>query len=257
MNEDRLFMKMHRLEPGVVTVEGCIATDSSGDPDYADDGSVVDQDGEALLLPRGLESVTKRQAGIYQFKFRSPWTKLRGYKIGTKQPLAQGFKLGTVDLRTVTLADVNTKTLLITTSGSGGEQTVTFTTPSSIADIAVQINAVVANSAEIITADTGAKYLRLRDVVLGSASSIAVNSTSTGDTLLLGVNGFAAITGKDVGAATIVRENPRDADIVGTDYLAARTIDVAIADDAGGAHAMASSAIYFEFDFINSGPVEA
>jgi hypothetical protein len=85
--------------------------------------------------------------------------------------------IGTVDLTGITLATLNAKTFIFDPDG-GGDETVTFTTPSSVADIATQINAVVADSASIVAG----RYLKISGATLGSAGSIEIkNGTANAD----------------------------------------------------------------------------
>lgn len=87
---------------------------------------------------------------------------------------------GTVDLTTLTLSTLNTTTLLVD-EDTTTEQTVTFTTPSSVADIAAQINTQTTNiTASIIQG----KYLRLQSDTAGTASTLAINASSTGEAIL-------------------------------------------------------------------------
>ncbi len=247
------FMKSLRLVPEVWIVAGWLPTDSSGDPDYADDGSVTDQYGEAVTLPPGLSSVTRLATGLYRFTFTDPWWKMGAGHVFGEQPKVQGRLLGTVAITSALFATLNTKTLLITTSGSGGEQTITFTTPSSVQDIADQINAGIApDAAEILTDDDGNQYLSLYDVVFGSASSVAVNATSTADTVL-GISNTAS-AGKDVPKACILRQNPRAESLSANGYIMpGKTIDVAIVEDTGLALSVVSGALRFSFEFVTHG----
>lgn len=98
--------------------------------------------------------------------------------------------VGTVDLTGLTLSTLNTTTLKLT-ADTGGLQTVTFTTPSSVQDIADQINAGTTNMTASIRSG---KYLVIVSDTLGSSSTLAVDATSTADTIL-GLSGSA--TGAD------------------------------------------------------------
>ncbi len=87
--------------------------------------------------------------------------------------------VGSVDLTGVTLSTLNTTTLKVTAS-VGGLQTITFTTPSSIADIATQANA----GSTGMTFSIANNRLKVIDDVTGSTSSLAIDATSTADTIL-------------------------------------------------------------------------
>lgn len=93
---------------------------------------------------------------------------------------------GTVDLTTVTLSTLNGTTLK-PTADVGGAQTITFTTPTSVDDIAVQANAQTTNMTFSIIQG---KYLRLESDTAGASSTLSIDATSTADTIL-GVSGTA------------------------------------------------------------------
>ena len=99
----------------------------------------------------------------------------------------QATMVGTVDLSGITLATLNTTTLIMAAS-AGGAQTVTFTTPADVADIAVQCNAQTTNMTWSIRSG---RYLVCVDDVAGSGSSLSLNASSTGDTVV-GMSGTAA-----------------------------------------------------------------
>lgn len=99
----------------------------------------------------------------------------------------QATLVGTVDLSLITLSTLNTTTLIMTAS-VGGAQTITFTTPADVADIAVQCNTQTTNMTWSIRSG---KYLVCVDDVTGATSSLSLNATSTADTLV-GMSGTAA-----------------------------------------------------------------
>jgi hypothetical protein len=101
--------------------------------------------------------------------------------------------LGTVDLTSIVLADLNTLTH-IGTSDIGGPITTTFTTPSSIQDIADQINtAYGAGADEAVAEIVAGRFLRLSSLTVGAASTFALGA-GTAHTLL-GLSGgpFAGV----------------------------------------------------------------
>lgn len=105
---------------------------------------------------------------------------------------------GTVDLTGLVLADLTATTFKITAS-AGGAQTVTFTLPTSAQDIVDQLNA---GSTGITFSLIQGKYLRLVDDAGGSASSLAIDATSTGEAILGFSSGASNMTASG-GASTI------------------------------------------------------
>lgn len=100
---------------------------------------------------------------------------------------AQAAIRGLTDLTGLTLSSLNGLTLLITAS-VGSEQTITFTTPASVADIATQANA---GSTGMTFSIVEGRYLMVVDDVAGATSSLSINATSTADTVL-GMSGAAS-----------------------------------------------------------------
>ncbi|MEO7329443.1 MAG: hypothetical protein ABI193_12745 [Minicystis sp.] len=100
---------------------------------------------------------------------------------------------GTVNLKLLTLATLNALTLIVT-SDLGGPTTCTFTTPTDIADIAVQVNAALTAiaTARIIGGDK--KYLQIESKTPGGSSTLLVAAASTAD-LTLGMSNTAASGG--------------------------------------------------------------
>ncbi len=93
--------------------------------------------------------------------------------------------IGTADLRTITLATLNGLTLIVDEDVDGGPQTITFTTPSDVADVAVQANAQTTG----ITASIVAGRLKLKSDTTGATSSIQIESGTA-----LTILGFTAST---------------------------------------------------------------
>lgn len=88
-----------------------------------------------------------------------------------------------IDLTGITLADLNTLTL-IATSDIGGPITCTFTTPSSVQDIADQITAAAAAGTDEFAAEiVSGKYLRVYSLTDGSASTLSFGA-GTANTIL-------------------------------------------------------------------------
>jgi hypothetical protein len=137
-------------------------------------------------LPRvAVKVVTAGVCGVGQFKIAKD-----GYTYGEILDIPAEPKatiVGTVDLSGITLATLNATTIIITAS-VGGAQTITFTTPADVADVAVQANAQTTNMTWSIRQG---KYLVVEDDVPGSTSSLSVNAACTAD-LLVGITGTAA-----------------------------------------------------------------
>lgn len=99
---------------------------------------------------------------------------------------------GTVDLTTLTLADLNTLTF-IATSDLGGPVTTTLTTPSSVQDIADQITAAfAAGTDEAAARIVAGRYLQVYSLTTGSASTLSIGN-GTGNTLLGFTNAAGAV----------------------------------------------------------------
>lgn len=99
--------------------------------------------------------------------------------------------IGTVDLNGITLADLNTLTF-IATSDIGGPITCTFTTPSSVADIATQITAASASGTDEFAAEIVAgRYLRVYSLTTGATSTLSIGN-GTANTILGFTNAASA-----------------------------------------------------------------
>lgn len=95
---------------------------------------------------------------------------------------------GDVDLTGLTLASLNGLTLILTPDGGGGPQTITFTAPANVADIAVQANT---QTTLMTFSIIQGKYLRIESDTEGPTSSLSIDTASTAD-MVLGVSGTAA-----------------------------------------------------------------
>jgi hypothetical protein len=190
-------------------LKGIVMTDSSGNPTNINDGSVLDQDGDPLKIPAGVTSITKvaNATGTYELTLEQPWWKLKAASAMPILPTGgQATVIGTVDLTGVTLSTLNTKTLVLTDSATGAVTT-TFTTPSSIANIAAQINTAMAGKntfADIVTSAAGGQYLRIRDTT-GRAAS--VETVAAGGNSSLAILGLTAATTNGVGLGDMVLQN--------------------------------------------------
>jgi hypothetical protein len=232
--------EMH-LEGEVWNLQFFVKTNSSGVPINIDDGTVTDQDGDALHIPKEVESVTKVRTGLYRVLLKHAWEKILFASAEAEIPNVEAEIVGTVDASGLTLSTLNTTTLKVTASDGGGETVVTFTTPSSVQDIADQLNtALIADTnsarAEIVTTATKAgaiaKYVRLYDSLMGSASALSINATSTADTIL-GLTGTAS--GQDAVKMTCVDKNPKPWTLggAGSHFKPARTVTFACTEDTG------------------------
>jgi len=100
--------------------------------------------------------------------------------------------VGTVDLTGLTLADLNGKTFILS-SDLGGPYTTTFTTPTSVEDIADQINAVTTTNAE---ASIEGDKLVIQSTTIGEDGELEIGTgTANGD---LGFNDNDTATGTDI-----------------------------------------------------------
>lgn len=140
--------------------------------------------------------------------------------------------IGTVDLSGITLSTLNATTLKLD-GDVGALTTCTFTTPSDVDDIAVQLNAVF-NAVDITTSIRAGRYLVLESDTEGSGSTLSVDSSSTADAIL-GVSGSA--TGAessyelpDTGPLTIGFPNS-SAYVLDTVYTSSTTAAAPDADD--------------------------
>ena len=103
--------------------------------------------------------------------------------------------LSAIDLTGITLADLNGLTL-IATSDIGGPITVTFTTPSSIEDIATQITTQSAVSTDEFAARiVSGKYLQVYSLTDGAASTLSFGA-GTANTIL-GLTASVTYSGAD------------------------------------------------------------
>lgn len=66
------------IDPEIWCISGLVLTDGSGVPTNANTGAVLDQDGDALIIPRGLTSITKPATGTYRLTLEKDWWKIRG-----------------------------------------------------------------------------------------------------------------------------------------------------------------------------------
>lgn len=137
-------------------------------------------------LPRvALKIVTAGAVGTAQFKLAKDGYTYQETLDVPAEPAAT--IIGTVDLTGVTLATLNATTLIANPDGAG-DDTVTFTTPTSVSDIATQINAQATGWSAAIRQG---KYLVIYSDTGGTSSSLVVNASSTADTIL-GITGSAA-----------------------------------------------------------------
>ena len=197
-------------------VKGLVLTDSSSVPLNINDGTVLDQDGDPLRIPNGVASITKATnfIGTYEIKLEQPWFKLLHVSATAMAPNSSATVIGTVDLTGVTLSTLNTKTLVLTDSATGAVTT-TFTTPSSISDIAAQINTAMAGKhtvADIVTSATGAQYLRIRDYTGGTTSVETVAAGGNSSLTILGLTA-ATTNGQAMGSMVLQSWNPKGAGV--------------------------------------------
>jgi len=208
------------LDPEIFILKGFISLDSSGVVLNTAGGTNKDQDDDALLFPRGL-TVAKSATGIYAVTLAEGWVKLDDVSATPYVPASQATLIGTVDLRGLTLSSLNGLTLQ-TDADVGSNYTTTFTTPSSIADIAAQINAGNAGTsvlASIVTDASGAQHLKIVSTTQGSTSTLVVAGASTADTVL-GISNTAQ-TGQPLGSFVVTGFNPQG---VQRGYQPAQTI---------------------------------
>lgn len=237
------------LDPGVYLVSGLILTDSSGDPTNDNDGSVLDADGDALRWPRGIELVDRTATGLYEVTLSDQWHKLVGAVVTPVMLRPHATLIGTVDLNGLTLSALNGLTLKLD-GDVGAQYTTTFTTPSSIQDIADQINAGNAGTsvfADIVTDDDGAKYLRVISTTYGGASTLVSDASSTGDGTL-GISNSAQTAGK-IGAFKVLTQNTKGRQV---GYNAAKTIVLLYEDEASAAADLKSGGFYVQLWLRNS-----
>jgi hypothetical protein len=95
-------------------------------------------------------------------------------------PATRGELVGTVDLTGVTLSALNGLTFITTIDGVGAGTT-TFTTPSSILNIAVQINTTIGSkgTASIVSG----RYLRIVSATTGTSSTVLIGAGTADATL--------------------------------------------------------------------------
>lgn len=103
-------------------------------------------------------------------------------------PEYPAFITGTVDLNTITLASLNTLTVDLTDVDGADPAAVVLSTPTDVADLISQIDAIVGASASLV----GGKYLRISGATLGSGGSIT-NGAGTANALLGITNGQTAV----------------------------------------------------------------
>lgn len=131
-----------------------------------------------------VKSTKAGAGGVGRFKVA-----LDGYTYGDEIDIpapTQATIVGTVDLTGLTLSTLNTTTLKLD-EDTTTLQTVTFTTPTNVQDIADQINSGTTN---ITASIRSGKYLVIVSDTIGSSSTLSVDATSTADTIL-GVSGSA------------------------------------------------------------------
>ncbi|HEV8462073.1 MAG TPA: hypothetical protein VGQ38_15340 [Gaiellaceae bacterium] len=99
-------------------------------------------------------------------------------------PAPQAVLIGTVDLTGLTLSTLNAETLKITPDDHA-QITVTFTAPTSVADVIDQINTQLTSGGTAARAILyQGKFLKLYSATHGTGSTLAVDATSTADTTL-------------------------------------------------------------------------
>jgi len=103
------------------------------------------------------------------------------------QPELPASIVGTVDLNALTLADLNTLTVDLTDVDGANPAAVTLTTPSSVANLITQIDAIAGATASLVAG----KYLKISGATLGATGSIE-NGNGTANTLLGLTNGQTA-----------------------------------------------------------------
>jgi hypothetical protein len=100
---------------------------------------------------------------------------------------------GTVDLTGITLSSLNTLTVIANPDGAGSQTTI-LTTPTSVADIATQINA---TAGTLVARIVAGRYLQLEGAVTGTTGTLDVGA-GTANTIL----GFAADPASVLGTAS-------------------------------------------------------
>lgn len=93
---------------------------------------------------------------------------------------APGAVTGTVDLTKLTLASLNTLTVVAAPDG-GSDQTVTLTTPASVAAL---VDALNSGTTGMTWSLVGGRYLRCVSDTAGASSSIQIQAASTADVIL-------------------------------------------------------------------------
>lgn len=236
------------LDQDIFLIQGLILTDSSGDVRNINDGTVLDQDGDPLRFPRGITSVAKTAVGLYKVVLDDQWVKLVGFA-ATPISAFQAIVLGTVDLNTLTLSALNTLTLIIDDDASAAFTT-TFTTPTSVADILVQILAAQTSASNttstitLVTGPAGQKYLRIVSNTIGATSTQAISGTGRA-TLGLATTG----TGLLMPRIGILDQNVKGK-IVGS--LAAQTINLVVTKPDGTGTNVVSGGFYLNLKLKNS-----
>lgn len=224
MGSERTF-PVGAMRKGLTLFTGLVLTDASGNVLNANPATAKDQYGNDLVLPSGVSAISHVQAGLYRITFGQPWFGLSGAAFTPYTPIdaVRATVRGTVDLTTLTLSTLNTQTLQ-TDADVGANYTTTFTTPTSIQNIADQINAGNGSTsvfASIDTSITGKKYLRVVSTTQGNTSTLAINTASTAKVTLGMATGTT--TAQGLGSLTVAGYNTRGSDI---DYQPAQTIDV-------------------------------
>lgn len=222
-----------------------IYTDSSGDVRNTASKATapLDQHSLPMTFGKGIASVAKISTGRYRITLLEGWFKLLSV---VARPIVQlnARVTGTVDLSTIVLSTLDGTTLK-TDGDVGALFTTTFTTPTDIADIAVQINAGAGGTsvvAEILTGANGtSKYLSVYSSTTGAASTLAIDATSTGDDEL-GMSNTTA-TSPALGQFDVSAHNVKSG---GIDFVSAKTIEIAHVITGGVVGAFNSSAFILE-----------
>jgi len=196
-------------------IGGLVLTDSNGAVTNINDGTVLDQDGEALKFPAEILSVAKSAdagdpAGTYLITLKQPWYKFHDIKCEAINPKPQATIVGTVAITAAVLVTLAGQTLQ-TDADVGANFTTTFSNPTtSVQSVADQINAGNAGTsvyADIVTDVNGLQYLRVRSTTGGTGSTLAINAASTGDTTLGMSN--TTNTGLALGYMSVLNWNPK------------------------------------------------
>ena len=168
---------------------------------------------------------------------------------------AAGAVQGTVDLTTVTLADLNALTFIVDSSGASADTT-TFTTPSSVQDVVDQINS---GATGYLASLVQGRYLRVTDSVTGSAATIQVTTGTANATM--GFTNNTSATGTDATYAIphtgVTLTFPAGTYVLDTTYSFTTTEPRFTTTDLGLAlDALRSSGVQFGDVFVAVRPVD-